>query len=99
VSNNGCSAVSAPFLVALTGLEMHNEKTIKMVPNPSAGTVCISGATGLQTVQIFDALGALCWQGNGPVLDLTSLPSGLYLVMMLTLDGWQKQRLVLEPDR
>jgi hypothetical protein len=99
VSNNGCSAVSAPFVVALTDLEMHNEKTIKMVPNPSAGTVCISGATGLQTVHIFDALGALCWQGNGPVLDLTSLPSGLYLVMMHTTDGWQKHRLVLEPAR
>ena len=99
VSNNGCSALSAPFVVALTGLELNNDKSIKILPNPSTGTVFISGTNSRDAVHVYNAVGALCWQGNGPVLDLTSLPSGLYLVMVNTPDGWQKHRLMLEPVR
>jgi hypothetical protein len=71
-----------------------NEKTWSVYPNPTEGMVRIQGLPQ-SVVRIFDANGKLLFSGTiseGQSLDLSSYPSGCYLLDIQSAEGshWQK---------
>lgn len=77
------------------------EQTVeaKVYPNPTCGTITIE-ADNIEQVRVVDMLGQVvedrrCNRSNNVTLDMGSLPSSIYLLEVKTLNGFIKQRVVL----
>ncbi|MFA5163588.1 MAG: T9SS type A sorting domain-containing protein [Patescibacteria group bacterium] len=62
----------------VTGLEENQATSLKVYPNPVKDYLYLDNALN-PVVEIFDALGNLVLTANATRLDLSTLPSGLYL--------------------
>lgn len=63
---------------------LRNEITVSLAPNPTAGSVNISGAPEGTPVNVFDLSGHIVLRGSAPTVDLTALPKGVYLLQVST---------------
>lgn len=80
---NGCeSSLSAPYV--LVGIGTKDPGTTTVYPNPTTGLLYLK--VNLQKnksfeVRLFNSIGKICFSGtNLPSLDLSSLPTGIYLL-------------------
>ena len=86
---NGCQASFDYYLGYPTGLERNSADRVRLYPNPSDGSVYISGLDGEEvTVVVCDIMGRALLsqypQTDLKSIDLSSLQSGNYLVHLLT---------------
>ena len=51
-----------------------------MYPNPAAERVVVKGLVPGMMLEMYDMTGRRVMQGTKPVLDLTALPAGVYLL-------------------
>ncbi|MCW3128136.1 MAG: inlJ [Bacteroidetes bacterium] len=65
--------------------------TIHIYPNPSTGLFNITGATAGQTINVYDVTGELIMRvaisSTSAHMDVNSLPSGLYMIHVMNMDG------------
>lgn len=79
---NGCMSQSASFLIQGLGLTSFGIQSINIRPNPTSGKVFITIDSGIHYV-ITDVLGRDCLSDKqGPVIDLSAYPDGIYFVRM-----------------
>ncbi|MBK9764826.1 MAG: T9SS type A sorting domain-containing protein [Flavobacteriales bacterium] len=70
---------------------------IKLTPNPSNGLFTLSNGLK-QHFTVFNAQGQFISNGNGPVIDLSAQPTGLYTAVIGTASGQQVVRLVVQRE-
>lgn len=84
LTTNGCESLTAcTSLEVLKNNQFNAESEIVLLPNPTNGKLQLSKSVAVQKAEIFNALGMLVSRE----LDLTSQPSGLYIVKVTTDSG------------
>lgn len=100
IDANGCpSALSEPYEFVLSGTHpLIADAQWWMVPNPASDFLHIGGAATMETFQleILDAHGRLLLQQNQPdQVEISHLPTGVYLVRLQTGSGFGLKKLVI----
>lgn len=78
-----------------------NKGQYKMYPNPSTGKLQIEGLEEVNTITLYDALGAIVKRINVHAvnelnMDLSAIKKGLYFVEFKSISGKKTERLILE---
>lgn len=66
---------------------------VAVVPNPTSGRVRVQ-SEDVRLVNVMDANGRVVQKSNGPDVDMSSLPSGIYFVRVVTNSGSFVQKVV-----
>ncbi len=85
------------------GIEKPNTNQITVRPNPSSGLVEVLGMGGnpgkRSSIQVMSSTGTLMgqfdWNGSSAQLDLTSLPGGVYFLIITSSGNTEVKKLVL----
>jgi PKD repeat protein len=96
-NTTGCTATSVCVAVTNVGLAESEAGMFSVHPNPSAGVFRIEGATDIMSIHVTDALGRSVWRGSlaaSGIIDLSGMPSGLYMLNVTTAEGSAAYRLV-----
>ena len=81
----GCDSVVTLHLTVGVGIEEHNVTLAYLAPNPATNTCRIMGLdTDPVSVDIYDMNGKLVRRDYTTELDVTLLPTGIYMVRVLT---------------
>ncbi len=99
---NGCTGTSIPYYLDDNMLEIIaiNPEEVQIYPNPAATTVYITAPQSVQVILYhMDGRALLRRHGADPVLDITGMPAGLYMVLVATADGYviRKEKLLKQP--
>ncbi len=98
VSENACGRDTARVTIGLYPLGVNNyakENLVLVYPNPTSGSFVVedkSGA-GIRSIEVLDATGRQVYYSNTPnasgksTIQLGSVPSGLYMIRMMTAQG------------
>lgn len=88
--SNGCESLSLPFNVLNTGItNSGDQSSVLIVPNPSNGWVTIKQGSLFDRIEIMDPAGRSVYNSMlpknniDPQVDLSSLPKGLYLMLLM----------------
>jgi hypothetical protein len=99
---NGCTdaATSSILVDDCLGIE-ESVITLQLYPNPSSGTVFISGNTAIQNVEVFDKIGRLVKvqavdNSSSVEVDLSQFATGVYTVRVKTEQGITSASIVLQ---
>jgi len=80
------------------GMQTPAEEPFVLWPNPASNLVTISGATDIETISLFNLLGQEVARqkgnGRGAQVDVSSLPTGNFLVRVKAAGGEQLMKLV-----
>jgi len=80
------------------GMQTPTEESFVLWPNPALNLVTVSGATEIETISLFNLLGQEVARqkgnGRGAQVDVSSLPTGNYLVRVKAAGGEQLMKLV-----
>ena len=91
----GCDSVVTLHLTTSVGVPVHEAEVVFLAPNPTKN---ISRIMGLETdpvsVDLYDMRGKLVMKASGRELDVTTLPTGLYMVKIYTGDRFINLKLV-----
>ena len=105
IDTNGCQSVSSVYIVRAIGdgrslgvAPVTRGGDIQIYPNPAQNTVHIAGATNLKAVITTIDGRQVAEQANATEMDVTSLASGVYIMMLYDKDGQmvKAQRFVKE---
>lgn len=85
---NGCSAESAPYNVAVVGLNVLTSNHTLLFPNPANEILNIITKTKYTNYNIYNTLGAIVMQNNfGPSINIKHLPQGVYILELIGAEG------------
>lgn len=89
--------IPAPDPEGIAAIEARAGVTLQ--PNPATSTALLTAAVPLASVEVYSAAGALCQRlpatGLSATLDVSSWPSGTYLLLIDTEAGTVSRRLVV----
>lgn len=84
----------------VTLLETSTAKKLLVYPNPSRGIIHVKSATAAQSVVVQNPLGQVVFQksvaDDNLTLDLSSLPGGIYTVVVKTATAVEQTKVVLQ---
>jgi hypothetical protein len=81
---NGCTAASAPFNVAIVGINASQSANIVLYPNPAKEILSITSNTKYLSYKVYNSLGALVMQNNFSTnINIKHLPQGIYLLELI----------------
>lgn len=98
--NGGCiSCDSIPYMVA--GINELSDNKLILYPNPTEDLINIDSDYDLQTIKITSMSGILVMETilegqNEYQLDLSEIPSGLYIAEITSMNGLQTKRRILK---
>lgn len=100
---NGCAdSVTQQIIVDLcTGINQHaNDEEMIVYPNPTNGTITISGVEAYTSVAIYNMLGEIIHtQANSSdktEIDLAAFPAGVYFLQVTSGNGFVTKKIVKE---
>ncbi len=67
-----------------TGLMMHDASGFQLAPNPTDGPLTIRGASPMQQMELWNAVGQKVLEQRGPYMDLSPFAPGVYTVVLLS---------------
>lgn len=87
------------FVCSFYGLDGPMPVEAKVYPNPSQGTIIVE-ADDMERIRVVDMLGQVVADreydhANHVTLDLNDIPSSIYLIEIKTVEGINKQRIVI----
>ena len=92
---NGCDSVVTLHLTTSVGVSDHEVTMVFLAPNPTQNICRIMGLeTDPVSVDLYDMRGKLVMKASGRELDVTTLPTGLYMVKVFTGDRFINLKLV-----
>ena len=92
---NGCDSVVTLHLTTSVGIENHEAAALYLAPNPTKNISRIYGVgESLKSVEVFDMRGRLITKVYDNEIDVTTLPTGVYLVKVYTDKGVTNLKLV-----
>ena len=92
---NGCDSVVTLHLTTSVGVENHEAAVLYLAPNPTKNVSRIYGVgESLKSVEVFDMRGRLITKVYDNEIDVTTLPTGVYLVKVYTDKGVTNLKLV-----
>jgi hypothetical protein len=96
VSNGNCTDTSSCYTLNNIGVQEAHLPVVNLYPNPTTGLLHIESPQPWQKIEITDMLGRNLLTQNQPTdqLDLTKLPTGMYLVKVFFTEGVVVQRVV-----
>lgn len=88
INNDGCSAISGPFLVTLS-INENEIKHIKAFPNPATNAVSFESELQIEVVYLTSIDGKKIKLNSidGDTFSLTNISSGSYTVSIITTEG------------
>jgi len=96
-TSNGISAIST-FILSATGESKPTATNLNIFPNPTTGTINISGLSHRAEVVVKNAMGALVIatqvETDGK-LNLSSLPKGVYFIQISTPQVQHTEKLII----
>jgi uncharacterized repeat protein (TIGR01451 family) len=85
---------------ALGNKDFEQDKSVKMYPNPTKGTVNINCDTTIKSIELFDVQGRILQKviedKNNSQLDISNKSNGLYFLRITTDNGVKVEKLVKE---
>jgi len=96
-----CSQTFLTCPVTTSTTEIQHQQLFTVYPNPSSGTVQLSLKEELAreaVLTVFDTNGKVMWQKNGlrqNTLELNNLPSGVYIVQIVTEKRVASEKIVI----
>jgi|GEM_PF-2130637 len=95
------NSLSAVIDLKLTAMGVHDpiDANIYIYPNPTAGTFTIEGLVSEAEVEIYSSYGKLVFARvimDEELIDLRTLPKGVYLVKVIDAQGTHFEKLVLK---
>ncbi len=101
-NSNGCSSSSANYYFGSVGIENSNNKSsISIFPNPTKGIINVSGEN-IINIEVMTIQGQLINEYKNSnnskdiVIDLSSNSYGVYLLKIITTDGFLLEKVILE---
>ena len=92
---NGCDSVVTLHLTTSVGVSNHEVTMVFLAPNPTQNICRIMGLeTDPVSVDLYDMRGKLVMKASGREFDVTTLPTGLYMVKVFTGDRFINLKLV-----
>ena len=86
-ADNGCDSVVTLHLTTSVGVDDHEATLVFLAPNPTQHITRIIGLdTDPVSVELHDMRGKLVMKGTDTELDVTTLPTGMYIVKVFTGD-------------
>lgn len=87
------------FVCSFYGMDEPMPAEAKVYPNPSQGTIIVE-ADDMERIRVVDMLGQVVADreydhANHVTLDLNDIPSSIYLIEIKTVEGINKQRIVI----
>ncbi len=99
--SNGCTDSAAQQVtvdLCTNVAEQPDENVIDVFPNPSGGYIIVSGVDDDAEVEFVDVSGKLLFtqatQAGKVVLDLTSIPNGIYFIRVRTQQGITTKKVI-----
>jgi glucuronoarabinoxylan endo-1,4-beta-xylanase len=90
---NGCTGRSMPFVINTVGVSELSKEETRIFPNPATDVVSIESATSVKAIiTAMDGRVAMT-VNDAKQLNISSLPNGLYLIMLYNDQG---ERLLLQ---
>ena len=84
-AENGCDSVVTLHLTTSVGVDNHEVTAVYLAPNPTQNLSRIIGLdTDPVSVELHDMRGKLVMKGTSTELDVTTLPTGMYIVKVFT---------------
>ena len=91
LTTNGCVSISDCFSLTALSVGNFDNKSIRLLPNPTNGKLEISNAQmEVINVKVYNLLGVLI----GNTLDISNCASGIYIVQVETSHGIFSQKVV-----
>lgn len=81
------------YFQPLRGIAAADEVRLTVAPNPARDRVLVSGCD-IRRIELYDVGGRLILTTADPLVDVSALPSGLYLLRALTAEGTMAEKLV-----
>jgi hypothetical protein len=92
---DGCDSVVTLHLTITVGIDGHDMAAICLAPNPTKDICRIMGLENVPvSVELFDMRGKLVMKASSRELDVTMLPTGMYMVRVNTGIGVVTLKLV-----
>jgi len=98
-------AIDPEFTICITGaiataVSEVTGAALSTFPNPTEGTITVSGTENARSAVVYDALGRFTTQqpvtAAMTTLDLSALPRGIYTVEVITRDGMLRRTTVIK---
>jgi len=87
-TKDGCSVMSNWIELYVAGISDKIAAQVSVYPNPAQNEIRIStGSLHLEQFSLTDLLGAELLRGDGQSLDISTLPSGSYVLKVTTSEG------------
>lgn len=96
LSRNGCVEIAPCVVVNTIGVEENSSDLVKIFPNPAHTSIQISSPFEVVQVQLLTASGALVLESNGEEMNVEELPTGMYIVRIVTVVGEVYSKLMVE---
>ncbi len=97
VTDQGCTDTSSVYTLVLTGVQRSAlQQSIRFSPNPVQDRLELSveGAYSINAVKVLNSTGQLLMEGNSLTLEMSSLPKGMYFLMVETDKGLWKEAFI-----
>lgn len=90
-----------PVKLGVLSVNKNDVSTVRMYPNPSSGLVNFEGIKGVKQIQLLNVTGNVLRSKNientnTAFIDVTNIPSGVYLVAMQTDEGKFFNKLIVK---
>ena len=95
---NSMSAV-VDLKISATGINEPRDANVYIYPNPTKGTFTIEGLVSVAEVEIYASYGKIVFTDNmydRELIDLSTLPKGVYLVKVRDKQGMHYEKLILK---
>ena len=90
----------ATSTVAVLGVNQHENKSVKIYPNPVKNTLNISAKENITSIQVFDVQGRLLQtqltNNTSAIVDLSQKSNGFYLAKIRTENGVKTEKILKE---
>lgn len=99
---NSCDGAAEQFTITVNNcsasIEENDKYTFELIPNPASDVFTITSDFSLQSVELIDLRGRkiMSYDANSTMYSLENIPSGVYIVQILSNGTYGSQRLIVE---
>ncbi len=96
VTLNSCSDTSACVLFTNVSVRELENTIFKLFPNPASNNLTVQTADKIETISIYNTLGALVQIETNNEFSVAQLPTGIYIIEIKTVNGNSTARFIKE---
>lgn len=101
-TSNGCDGAAEQFTITVNNcsasIDENDKYSFELIPNPASDEFTITSDFSLQSIELIDLSGRKIksYDANSTKYSLENVPSGIYIVQILSNGTYGSQRLIVE---